>query len=112
MDFGKVEYIFFETKNGNGNAMRKLKLTLIGQADDTALRAGGLANLRRERILRLTKEAEEQGCLLSYEDIAGLLLTSLATLKRDVSWLERHGYRISLRGRKKNGMQAEEVHKQ
>lgn len=107
MDFGKVEYIFFEAKNGN--AMRRLRLTLIGQGDEDALREEGLAGLRRERIIRLTKEADEQGCLLSYEDIAGLLLTSLATLKRDVAWLEKHGYHIALRGRKKNNNGAEKV---
>lgn len=100
MDFGKVDYIFFEPKKGN--LKRALKLTLIGDGDEEVLRQRGLAGLRRERILRLTKEAVSQGTLLSYEDIAGLLLTSIATLKRDVRNLEAQGYSIALRGRKRN----------
>jgi|Deesub1362A_J573_1020465.scaffolds.fasta_scaffold00004_412 Fic family protein len=100
MDFGRVEYIVFETSNGSG--VKKLKLTLIGQDDEEILRQEGLAGLRRRRIIRLTNEAEKQGSLLSYEDLAGLLLTSLATLKRDVNYLEKQGYVVPLKGRRKN----------
>lgn len=102
MDFGKVEYVV-EAGDGNGRAARKIKLTLIGQGDEDILRLKGLAGLRRKRILRLAKEAEMQGSLLGYEDLSGLLLTSLATLKRDVSHMERQGYTVPLRGRRKNG---------
>lgn len=100
MDFGKVQYRLFKARNGGG---RKLRLTLISQGDEELLKKSGLAGLRRRRVLRLTREAEEQGCLLSYEDLSGLLLTSLATLKRDVSRLESQGYTVPLRGRKRNG---------
>lgn len=102
MDFGKVEYVF--VGGGNGRPARKLSLTLVGQGDEELLRLRGLAELRRSRVLRLTSEADMQGCLLCYEDLSVLLLTSLATLKRDVGLLERLGHIVPLRGRRKNGI--------
>lgn len=103
MNFGKVEYILFEARNPDGGEARKLRLTLVGQGDEVALREGGLAGLRRRRIVRLTHEAHRQGSLLSYEDLSGLLLTSLATLKRDVRHLETQGDFVLIKGRKVNG---------
>lgn len=102
-DFGKVQYMVRSPGGGNGVASVKLILTLIGHEDEEALRDKGLAGLRRDRVLRLTMEAKEQGAMLGYEDLCGLLLTSLATLKRDISTLEQQGYAVPLRGRKKNG---------
>jgi len=102
MDFGKVEYILFKAGSSN-SGKRRLRLTLIGQGDEEALREGGLVGLRRRRIVRLTQEANRQGGLLSYEDLSGLLLTSLATLKRDVKHLEMEGHFVPIRGRRKNG---------
>ena len=49
-----------------------------------------LAGLRRHRILRLTREAYDQGALLSYEDLAILLTTSSSTIKRDIRYLKKH----------------------
>jgi hypothetical protein len=106
MEFGKVEYVVFDGGNGHRTADRSLKLTLIGQGDEETLAKNGLAGLRRKRIVRLTKEAMEQGCMLSYEDLSGLLVTSLATLKRDVSFIEGQGIEIFLKGRRKNGNSA------
>jgi DeoR/GlpR family transcriptional regulator of sugar metabolism len=75
-----------------------------GQGDEDVLRVEGIASLRRRRIVRLTEEARQQGVLLGYEDLAGLLLVSMATLKRDVSYIENGGYTVFLRGRRKNGI--------
>ncbi len=60
----------------------------------------GLAGLRRHRLLRITKEAYDQGALLSYEDIAMILTTSSSTIKRDISFLTKEGKIILTRGRK------------
>ncbi len=60
----------------------------------------GLAGLRRHRLLRITKEAYEQGALLSYEDIAMILTTSSSTIKRDISFLNKQGKIVVTRGRK------------
>ena len=58
----------------------------------------GLAGLRRHRILRLTKEAYDQGALLSYEDLAILLTTSPSTVKRDIRYLKHDGKFVMTRG--------------
>jgi len=58
----------------------------------------GLAGLRRHRILRLTREAYDQGALLSYEDLAILLTASPATMKRDIRHLRHDGKFVMTRG--------------
>lgn len=95
MQFGRIEYFL---KNGS---VRKIFLTVIGQSDDAVLKREGLRGLRLRRIIRLTHEAEEQGTLLSYEDLSALLLTSISTLKRDINYLERLGKKVPLKGRRK-----------
>jgi len=100
MELGKLEYYV----NGRGNGDGRVKLTLVGQSDEDVLRAEGIAGLRRRRIVRLAEEARQQGVLLSYEDLADLLLVSMATLKRDVVSIEQNGYSVSLKGRRKNGI--------
>lgn len=78
-------------------------LTLNDLASDLqALAERGLAGLRRHRILRLTKEAYNQGAVLSYEDLAVLLTTSPATVKRDIRALRKNGYFVITRGWKQD----------
>lgn len=105
MDFGKVEYrIVVGKDNGaapGGGRMRKLTLTLVGIDDGKYMKERGLAALRRRRILRITEEAGEQGGLLGYDDLCALLLTSLATVKRDLKQLENDGHEVLVRGRKR-----------
>jgi len=60
----------------------------------------GLAGLRRHRLARITRQAYDQGALLSYEDLAMLLTTSPATVKRDVYHLRHQGMFIMTRGTK------------
>lgn len=96
MEFGRIEYLL-----RNGSSGKKVLLTLIGQSDEFILKRDGLRALRLRRILRLTHEAEEQGHLLSYEDLSALLVTSVSTLKRDVAYLEKKGHRVPLKGRRK-----------
>lgn len=60
----------------------------------------GLAGLRRHRLARITRQAYDQGGLLSYEDLAMVLTTSPATVKRDVYQLRRDGLFIMTRGTK------------
>lgn len=64
------------------------------------LAAYGLAGLRRHRLARITRQAYDQGALLSYEDLAMLLTTSPATVKRDVYHLRHQGLFIMTRGTK------------
>ncbi len=60
----------------------------------------GLAGLRRHRLSRITRQAYDQGALLSYEDLAMILTTSPATVKRDVYHLRHQGMFIMTRGAK------------
>lgn len=77
----------------------RLKLNDI-ETDLEVLADYGLAGLRRHRILRLTKEAYDQDALLTYEDLAVLLASSPATMKRDIQHLRREGYFVMTRGTK------------
>ena len=77
----------------------RLKLNDI-DTDLEVLADYGLAGLRRHRILRLTQEAYDQDALLSYEDLAVLLTSSPATMKRDIRALKQDGYFVMTRGAK------------
>jgi hypothetical protein len=78
-----------------------VRLKLIDFASDLeALASFGLAGLRRHRLARLTRMTYDQGALLSYEDLAMLLTTSPATVKRDIYFLRRQGMFIITRGMK------------
>ena len=77
----------------------RLKL-LDFNTDFEALADYGLAGLRRHRLARLTRQAYDQGALLSYEDLAMLLTTSPSTVRRDVYSLRKQGQFILTRGMK------------
>jgi hypothetical protein len=80
-----------------------VRLRLIDFNSDLEVLANfGLAGLRRHRVARLTKQAYDQGALLSYEDLAMLLSTSPATVKRDVAFLRHQGKFIMTRGVKQD----------
>lgn len=79
------------------------RLRLIDFNSDLEVLANfGLAGLRRHRVARLTKLAYDQGGLLSYEDLAMLLSTSPATVKRDAAFLRHQGKFIMTRGVKQD----------
>ncbi|MDP2166843.1 MAG: DUF1670 domain-containing protein [Thermodesulfovibrionales bacterium] len=78
-----------------GNKLMSLRLTVC-TADDR--RSIGLADLRRRKLSRLLNEALMQGARLSYKDLSLIMLTSKATLKRDVSYLRRLGMDMPLKG--------------
>lgn len=69
-------------------------------SDFDSLANFGLAGMRRLRIERLTRQAYDQGALLTYEDLALLLTTSPATVKRDIFALRQQGKFIMTRGAK------------
>lgn len=74
-------------------------LTLHKPEEDLKIqKQSGLAGLRRHKLLRITREAIEQGALLSYEDLAVLCTTSVITIKRDMAYLYREGRIIPTRG--------------
>ena len=77
----------------------RLKL-LDFNTDLEALAQYGLGGLRRHRLARVTRQAYDQGALLSYEDLAMLLTTSPSTVRRDVYALRHQGKFILTRGMK------------
>jgi len=77
----------------------RLKLMDIN-TDFDSLANYGLAGMRRHRIERLTRQTYDQGALLTYEDIALLLTTSPATVKRDIFFLRKDSKFIMTRGTK------------
>jgi len=79
------------------------KLTLNDPlADYEILAQYGLAGLRRHQLLRITQEAFDQGAALSYEDIAIILATSPATVRRDARYLRKQGKLVVTRGWKQD----------
>ena len=53
---------------------------------------------RRHRLLRLLREAEEQGGQPTVPHLAEAIGVSVATVKRDLQELRREGYEIRTRG--------------
>ena len=52
--------------------------------------------------MRLCEEAYTQGALLTHEDLACLLCSSLATIKRDTHVLRKQGFHVPTRGQIKD----------
>jgi len=101
---GQIHYLAIDDREPAGKPVdlcrkKSVSLTLHNPEEDLKVyKESGLSGLRHHRLLRITKEAIEQGALLSYEDIAFLLTTSIVTIKRDISYLRRSGKTIPSRG--------------
>jgi biotin operon repressor len=78
-----------------------INVTMDSLDDLEALRQG-VAALRRSKIQRLTREAQEQGALLTQEDLVRLLCTSRSTIKRDIAQLRAEGIAVPTRGQIKD----------
>jgi hypothetical protein len=78
-----------------------INLTVDSPDDLVALRHS-VAALRRSKIERLTREAQEQGALLTQEDLARLLCASRSTVKRDIARLRAGGIDVPTRGQVKD----------
>jgi hypothetical protein len=103
---GEVSYEAVSSTEPAGKHIRltrkvTIRLRLMDiNSDFDALANYGLAGLRRHRIERLTRQAYDQGALLTYEDLALLLTSSPATIKRDIFFLRKEGKFIVTRGAK------------
>ena len=73
-------------------------LDLAAEEDLEALSSMGLRGMRQSRLARVTGQAQEQGGLLTIEDLAFLLCSSPATVKRDLKELRRRGHAAPTRG--------------
>ena len=79
-----------------GNRFRSLRLTVCSETDSAD---DGLAALRRKRLGRIITEAASQGGRLGYKDLSVIMLTSKATLKRDINHLRGQGIEVLLGNR-------------
>jgi biotin operon repressor len=101
---GQIHYLAIDDREPAGKPVtlcKKISVSLTVHDPDEDLnvyKLKGLSGLRRHRLLRITKQAIEQGALLSYEDIAFILTTSMVTIKRDIAQLRREGLTIPSRG--------------
>ena len=101
---GQMQYLAIDDREPAGKPVTlckkiSVRLTVHNVDEDLDVyKNDGLTGLRHHRLLRITKEAIEQGALLSYEDIAFILTTSVITIKRDIAFLRRSGCTIPSRG--------------
>jgi hypothetical protein len=101
---GQLQYLAVDEREPAGKPIVLCKkvpvrLTIHDAEEDLAVyKKSGLRGLREHRITRLTNEAIDQGGVLSYEDVAFLLTTSVVTIKRDMSRMRRHGVILPSRG--------------
>lgn len=105
-EVGQMTYIAVSRDSPAGRALsdceRKPVVLTVYNSDDLVALGEGVAALRQLRILRMTEEAYEQGALLTHEDLACLLSSSLATVKRDVGRLRQQGKMVPTRGQVKD----------
>jgi hypothetical protein len=105
-DVGQMTILAASTDNPPGRTIAECKrvpvnLTMDSPDDLEAFRQG-VGALRRSKIQRLTRESQEQGALLTQEDLARLLCASRSTIKRDIARLRSEGVDVPTRGQMKD----------
>jgi len=100
---GQIHYLAIDDREPAGKPVTLCKKISVALTIHNAMKTSLFTKKKvlpvcEDRLLRITKEAIEQGTLLSYEDIAFLLTTSIVTIKRDVAQLRRGGLTIPSRG--------------
>jgi hypothetical protein len=105
-DVGQMTFLAVSADTPPGRPVaecKRLAITLtLDCADDLEALQRGIGALRRSKIQRLTREAQDQGALLTQEDLARLLCTSRSTIKRDVAQLRAEGIDVPTRGQIKD----------
>jgi hypothetical protein len=105
-DVGEMTFLAVSAEAPPGRSVPEcqqvpVNLTLDSPDDLEALRHG-VAALRWSKIQRLTREAQDQGALLTQEDLARLLCASRSTVKRDIAHLRSEGVDVPTRGQVKD----------
>jgi hypothetical protein len=101
---GQFHYLAIDENEPAGKPLAlckkvSVKLDLhLPEEDLPVYKKSGLSGLRRHKILRITNQTIDQGGLLSYEDVAFILTSSVVTIKRDMSQMRRAGIIIPSRG--------------
>jgi hypothetical protein len=100
---GQITFHAASAEEPPGNKASEMKsvpvhLTFHDRIDMEVLAQEGTSGLRKQKILRMTHEALEQGGLLTQEDLAVLLCSSRRTIKRDMNELKSQGIDVPTRG--------------
>jgi biotin operon repressor len=105
-DVGQMTFLAVSVDTPPGQpitACQRVAVNLtIDSADDLEALRQGVAAMRRSKIRRITWEAQEQGALLTQEDLARLLCSSRSTIKRDIAQLRGEGIDVPTRGQIKD----------
>ena len=78
-----------------------VNLTLYRHTDLETKAKKGIPALRESLVIRLSKEAHQQGGLLSQADLAQILMVDLSTIKRITKRIKTRGGTIPTRGEMK-----------
>ena len=105
-NIGVISYLAVPKSTGAGIklkdvTMKTVHLTISSNEDSGILKQHGTAALRQAKILRTTEEAFDQGALLSIEDLAILLCSSVRTIEYDLKHLREKGLAVRTRGQVK-----------
>jgi hypothetical protein len=101
---GQLHYLAVDENEPAGKPIAlckkvSVKLHLYQPEEDLDIyKKQGLQSLRQHRLLRMTNEAIDQGGVLTYEDLAFILTSSVVTIKRDMSNMRRKGIVLPSRG--------------
>jgi hypothetical protein len=101
---GQLHYLAVQENEPAGKPIAlckkvSVKLTLHKPDEDLPVyKKSGLRGLRHHKIVRITNQAIDQGGVLSYEDVAFILTTSVVTIKRDMSQMRKKGIILPSRG--------------
>ncbi len=105
-DVGQMTFLAISGDTPPGRPIvesKRVAITLtLDNADDLEALQGSIGALRRSKIQRLTREAQEQGALLTQEDLVRLLCASCSTVKRDIAQLRSSGIDVPTRGQVKD----------
>ncbi len=83
--------------------LRRITLTHIEPQEDTEVyRSYGPSAKRRQQIMRMAVEAQDQQALLTQEDIGIILDTDVRTIRRDIQALREEGISVPTRGQQKD----------
>jgi len=105
-EIGQLSFLAVSADSPPGQVVaecERVTITLtLDCPDDLVALSQGLAEMRRHKIERLTREARDQGALLTQEDLARLLCSSRSTIKRDIAHLRGQGADVPTRGQVKD----------
>lgn len=83
--------------------LRRVILTHINPKEDTEVRRRyNRSAKRQQQINRMAVEAQDQGALLTQEDLAEILDTDVRTIRRDIHHLRDQGISVPTRGQQKD----------